>query len=172
MIGLKRHTVEIVESHPNWPRLATAICAKVHDLCGKLVIDVQHVGSTSVPGLPSKPILDVAVGVPNLSVIAKIVDILTEEGYIYRGDAGNNGGHLFVIESETDVRIAHIHVVQYGCEQWLNYLKFRTILRNDPIVRKEYVELKRDLFRRFSKDRKSYTASKVDFISRVLNCNS
>jgi GrpB-like predicted nucleotidyltransferase (UPF0157 family) len=140
----------------------------VQEACDDLIIDVQHVGSTSVPDLPAKPILDLAAAVATLDVIPDVIGKLTELGYIYRGDGGDTGGHLFVRDSKPGVRIIHLHVVSHDDVQWNNYLRFRDLLRQDSNLRKRYAELKKELRRKFPADRERYTDSKRDFIRRAL----
>lgn len=101
-------------------------------------------------------------------IIPELVEPLTKIGYIYRGDGGDNGGHLFVKESAPDVRTVHLHVVVYGDWQWQNYLRFRDLLRWDGHLRREYAILKQELGVRYADDRKAYTAAKEDFIRRHL----
>ena len=168
MIGLKRHTVQVVEHHPSWAALAADACQEARRVCGNRLADLQHVGSTSVPDLPAKPILDIAAAVATLDAIPELVQRLTGIGYIYRGNGGDEGGHLFVRESSPDVRTIHLHVVEHNGTQWRNYLLFRDLLRQNPGIRKQYAELKQELGNRFRDDRKSYTASKHDFIRGIL----
>ena len=168
MIGLKRHTVLVVDHDPGWIDLGTDACRRVQQAGGDLVADVQHVGSTAVPELPAKPILDLAAAVATLDVIPKLIEKLTALGYIYRGNGENSGGHLFVWESEPDVRTIHLHVVTRDDVQWSNYLRFRDLLRQDSTVRQQYAELKRELRKRFPDDRKAYTDSKDEFIRGTL----
>ena len=168
MIGLKRHTVQVVDHNSAWLDLGTAACRQVQRAGGNLVSDVQHVGSTSVPGLPAKPILDLAAAVAALDVIPELTEKLTALGYIYRGDGDKSGGHLFVWESQPDIRTIHLHVVTGDDTQWRNYLRFRDMLRQDSGVRKRYAELKQELRARFLDDRNAYTESKHDFIRGIL----
>jgi GrpB-like predicted nucleotidyltransferase (UPF0157 family) len=168
MIGLKRHTVLVVDHDPGWIDLGTDACRRVQQAGGDLVADVQHVGSTAVPELPAKPILDLAAAVATLDVIPKLIEKLTALGYIYRGNGEHSGGHLFVWESEPDVRTIHLHVVTRDDVQWRNYLRFRDLLRQDSTVRQQYAELKRELRKRFPDDRKAYTDSKDEFIRGTL----
>jgi len=168
MIGLKRHTVRVVDHDPSWSALFASECESLHGTLGALVADVQHVGSTAVPDLPAKPILDIAIAIRTLDLIPDIVERLTEIGYIYRGDGGNDGGHLFVKEPEPDIRTVHVHVVESSDTQWKNYLLFREILHEDPNVRKRYADVKQVLAKQFPSDRKSYTSGKNKFIQGVL----
>lgn len=168
MIGLNRYSVQVVEHHPSWGVLAADACQEVQRVCGNLLTDLQHVGSTAVPDLPAKPILDIAAAVATLDAIPELVERLTGIGYIYRGDGGEEGGHLFVRESSPDVRTIHLHVVEHQDAQWRNYLFFRDLLRQHPGIRKQYATLKQELGNRFRDDRKSYTASKHAFIRGIL----
>jgi GrpB-like predicted nucleotidyltransferase (UPF0157 family) len=80
MIGLKRHTVWLVDHDPSWPALFASECETLHRALGDHVADVQHVGSTAVPDLPAKPILDIAIAIRTLDIIREIVRQLTEIG--------------------------------------------------------------------------------------------
>lgn len=168
MIGLKRDSVRVVEHDPAWAGLAADACRQVREAAGSLVLDVQHVGSTAVPDLPAKPILDLVAAVDTLDVIPELAERLTPIGYIDRGDAGDSGGYLFVWESEPDIRTIHLHVVAPDDVQWTNYLRFRDLLRQDSHLRKRYANLKQELLERFPDNRKSYTRSKDGFIREVL----
>lgn len=172
MIGLKRHTVRVVDHHPNWADLAAEACRQVREAGGDLIADVQHVGSTAVADLPAKPILDLAAAVITLDVIPELIERFTKLGYIYRGDGADAGGHLFVWESEPDVRTIHLHIVALDDVQWRNYLRFRDLLRQDSDLRKRYAGLKEKLRGNFREDRKSYTNAKHDFIRGVLNAKA
>jgi len=168
MIGLQRHIVQLVAHHPGWAALAATACREIQRLAGDLIADLQHVGSTAVTDLPAKPILDIAAAVQTLETIPELIKRLPTMGYIYRGDGGADGGHLFVQESSPDVRTIHLHVVDIHDTQWRNYLLFRDLLRREPDIRQRYAALKQDLSHRFRDDRKSYTDAKHDFIRGVL----
>jgi GrpB-like predicted nucleotidyltransferase (UPF0157 family) len=171
MIGLKRHTVKVVDHDPDWATLAAEACQAVRNACGELLVDVQHVGSTAVPDLPAKPILDIVAAVVTFDSMPELVRRLADIGYRYRRNHGDAGGHLFVADSAPDVRTIHIHVVEHSGSQWRDYLRFRDLLRRRPAIRKRYAELKRGLASICRDDRESYTASKADFIREVLDNN-
>ena len=169
MIGLKRNTLQVVDHCPEWAALGVEACRAVRKACGELLVDVQHVGSTAVPGLPAKPILDIAAAVRTLDSMPQLEGRLAAIGYRYRRDQGDAGGHLFVLDSSPDIRRIHLHVVEHSGSQWRDYLRFRDLLRHQPAIRKRYAELKRDLARIYRDDRESYTASKAHFIREVLD---
>ncbi|HOM80202.1 MAG TPA: GrpB family protein [Armatimonadota bacterium] len=168
MIGLKRHTVRIVDYDPAWAARYREEARVIRSALDALAVDVQHVGSTAVPGLMAKPILDIAVAVEALEAIPEVVRRLVATGYIDRGDAGRNGGYLLARESEPEVRVVHTHLVCRDDDQWRNYLAFRDLLRSDPEIRSDYARLKRELAAQFPNDRRSYTAGKEAFIRSAL----
>ncbi len=168
MIGLTRYTVRLVAHHPDWAVLAASACRDIQLAAGDLIAELQHVGSTSVPDLIAKPILDIAAGMQIPRAMSELIKRLTAIGYIYRGDDGSDGGYLFVKEIEPNVRTIHVHVVEHHGTQWRNYLLFRDLLRQEPDIRQQYAALKQELANQFPDDRKSYTASKHEFIRGVL----
>src|SRR5687767_14604822 len=111
-IGLKRHTVRLVNHHPGWACLYELEAAEIRRLADELVVAVEHVGSTAVAGLPAKPILDIAIAVAGSAVIPALVERLGAAGYLDRGHAGRNGGHLLVKEFAAEVRSVHAHIVE------------------------------------------------------------
>jgi len=140
----------------------------VKQVAADLLSDIQHVSSTAVPSLLAKPILDLVAGITSPESVPCLVQRLTEIGYIYRGDGGNEGGHLFVWESQPQVRTIHLHIVLHNGNQWRNYLRFRDLLRQRSDIRARYAALKLELKDAFPDDRKRYTDSKHDFIRGVL----
>jgi GrpB-like predicted nucleotidyltransferase (UPF0157 family) len=168
MIGLEKGTVQVVPYHPSWQDVFAQERRLLQEHIGGHVLDIQHVGSTAVPGLDAKPIIDIAVAVPSATAIARCRQPLRDLGYIDRGDCGTEGGHLFVRESAPEVRTHHLHVVTIDDLQWRNYLKFRDVLRADGTLRARYGELKKTLQAQFAQDRGAYTRAKDDFIRGVL----
>ncbi len=168
MIGLKKGTVRVVAYDLGWPGLFEQERRVLHEHIGHLVLDIQHVGSTAVPGLDAKPIIDIAVAVASVAVIPQCRQPLGALGYIDQGDAGQDGGYLFVKESTPDVRTHHLHLVAIDDPQWRTYLLLRDRLRTDATLRTGYARLKRALQQQFAQDRKGYTAAKHDFIRGVL----
>jgi len=168
MIGLQKGTVQVVAYTSEWPGLFEHERYVLYQCLGNLLLDIQHVGSTAVPGLAAKPIIDIAATVASLAVIPQCRQPLCSLGYIDRGDAGKDGGYLFVKELTPNVRTHHLHVVTKDDPQWSNYLEFRDLLRSDTALRTTYAALKQSLQTLFAHDRKAYTAAKEDFVRGVL----
>ena len=172
VIGLKRGTVKVVPYQVEWEEMFERERRLLTQRIGNLVVDIQHVGSTAVPGLEAKPIIDIAIAVADAAMISACVRPLESIGYIDRGDGGTNGGYLLVKESAPEVRTVHLHLVAIGDPQWRTYLRFRDILRGDETMREQYANLKATLRRLYSDDRGRYTSGKHDFIRSVLQLSS
>lgn len=168
-IGLRRGTVDIVDHVPRWSELFEQEAARLLRKIAGSIIDIQHVGSTAVPGLAAKPIIDIAIAIESKEVVPSLARCLTELEYIYRGDAGDDGGYLLVLEPAPEVRTVHIHIVESTDIQWRNYIRFRDLLRRNEDFREEYSRLKRNLARKHKDDRRSYTAGKHEFIRGLLS---
>jgi len=168
MIGLKRHTVKLVPHDDSWSIIFEETKKELLNLIGHLILDIQHVGSTSIKNIKAKPIIDVVILVDNLNVINQMINILEKNGYEYRGDGGDDGGYLFVKCSEPDIRTNHIHIVQKNDIQWDNYLYFRDKLNSDQQIAKQYNNLKEQLENKYKDNRKEYTKAKNDFINKVV----
>jgi GrpB-like predicted nucleotidyltransferase (UPF0157 family) len=169
-LGLTRDQVEVVDSDPGWQVVFDRLAGELRTALAGLDVTVEHVGSTSVPRLASKPIIDIAIGVNGDIAIDRIIGLLEPLGYIYRRDEGGSGGHLFVVDKDGQPghRIAYIHVVATDDPQWSRYLGFRDRLREDPEARAKYAHLKRQLASQFPNDRIGYTDAKESFIRSLL----
>ena len=169
MLGLQRGTVRLVPHDPRWKHAFTdqqgAICARTRLSPAR----VQHAGSTSVPDLVAKPILDIVVGATDLESVDDLAGQIVDLGYLDRGWGEGSNGRLLVLESAPEVRTVHLHIVLYESEHWRHYVAFRDALRSDPALLKQYGDLKRDLAKRFHDARKSYTSGKEAFILTALS---
>ena len=168
MLGLKRGKVKLSLYNPKWPEIFKKEKKMLQKALGKMIIDIQHVGSTAVSRIPAKPIIDIAVAVPELSrkEVEKYIEPLKKVGYEYRGE-DRPREHLFVKGGE-EKRICHLHMVKFDSKAWKDYLLFRDYLRAHKKVATKYTELKLELAKKFSGNRKLYTTSKDNFIQKIL----
>ena len=167
-LGLTYGQVRLVSGDPSWPEAFQRLAAELRAALGELAVAVEHVGSTAVSGLAAKPILDIAIGLaPGINPIG-VITPLQPLGARFRGDKGDEGGLLLVLEDRPAHRVAHLHVVGYGDAQWRRYLALRDRLRADQAVRSAYAQLKGDLAAQFSGDHRAYTAAKAAFIQQLL----
>lgn len=166
-LGLDYGELRLVPARQDWLALGAALTGAVSEALADHSFSIEHVGSTSVPGLLAKPILDLAVGVDDPAP-GIFEQELEEAGWEYRGDAGDSGGLVFVLETRPLHRVAHMHVVQRDGTEWRNYLAFRDRLRRDAAARAKYESAKRALLAEFPSDRKSYQAGKETTVESLL----
>ncbi len=167
-LGLEYGTVALTAARPEWAGIAERLAAAIEDELGGTAVCVEHVGSSAVPGLAAKPILDLAVGVTPGASSEHVRKSLEQMGFEFRGDAGDRGGLVFVLEDRPRHRVVHLHVVDRTGAQWRRYLAFRDLLLTSESARKGYERMKRRLAESFPSDRKAYTAAKQSVVSDLL----
>lgn len=167
IIGLKRKKVKLFSYNPAWEKLYKKEAELLRSVIGKYVLDIQHVGSTSIPEVKAKPIIDIAIGVKNLKDGEKCIKPLKQLGYEYKHSAGIKGRHFFAKGSEKNWT-HHIHIVKLNGRFWKNYILFRDYLRKHKKAIQEYNELKEKLAKKYKNDRDTYTAQKHSFIQKIL----
>jgi GrpB-like predicted nucleotidyltransferase (UPF0157 family) len=138
-----------------------------------LVAGVEHVGSTAVPGLAAKPIIDLMASVRDPdAVVDQAVDLLAADGWCYvppELDSGGSWRRFFVKpEPSGQHRYAHLHVIGVGNPRWAEQIAFRDALRRDDELAGRYADLKRRLAAEHAKDREAYTDAKGEFVRDVL----
>lgn len=153
--------VAVVDYDPSWPASFEAERERISPLLGG--VELHHIGSTAVPGLAAKPIIDMMALVDSYEeAIARLV---ADAGYQYP-EAFN--AHLakrrFLLYPRPSLRTHHLHLVD-DPDELLPYLRFRDRLRTEPSLARDYVALKRALARRFRENREAYTEAKTDFIT-------
>jgi GrpB-like predicted nucleotidyltransferase (UPF0157 family) len=158
--------IEIVPYDPSWPvRFETEEALIRLSLAPWLAGAIEHVGSTAVPGLAAKPVIDIMAGVRSLEESRPAIEVAEQIGYCYapyRPDAM----HWFCKPSP-ELRTHHLHLVPLNSQQWGRVLAFRNYLRTHPAVSAEYEALKRQLADRHHLDREAYTNAKGPFIDRI-----
>jgi GrpB-like predicted nucleotidyltransferase (UPF0157 family) len=164
---------EIRPPDPSWAARGEAVRAQVAELLGPWLVDgVRHIGSTSVPGLAAKPVVDVMAAVRDIDEAAAAARARLERaGWCYvppELDVHAPWRRFFVQPDQTGRhRRAHLHVLPAGHARWTAQLNFRDALRADPALAAEYAALKRELART-ENDREAYTQGKSEFVARVL----
>jgi GrpB-like predicted nucleotidyltransferase (UPF0157 family) len=134
--------VELREYDPSWAEIFEAERLLIAPIFDRRAVGIEHIGSTSVPDLCAKPIVDVLVGLRELALADDDVRAMVELGYQYLGEFGLPGRLYF---RKGDPRTHHVHVVEHGGEHWERHLAFRDALRANPEERKRYDALKRQL---------------------------
>ena len=162
LFGLSNNTVSLMPPTPLW-RLEF-IKAREELTRSLPKAEIEHIGSTSIPDLPAKPIIDMAISVIDPE---RHVDAVERCGYRYRGEQGIQGRFYFV-RGPSDNRTHHIHMFEKDSRLYKEHLLFRDILRKGPSLAREYGKLKLRLWRKLFSERKTYTESKSEFIEKTI----
>jgi GrpB-like predicted nucleotidyltransferase (UPF0157 family) len=162
---------EIVSYDPRWPNAFEAEAVRLREALGPLALRIDHNGSTSIPGLAAKPIIDIQISVALLQPIAAYGAALQAIGYVQVPDRDDSFCPFFHRPSQWP-HTHHVHVVQNGGAEEGRTLAFRDYLREHGEVAREYEQLKRDLATQLApsdrESREAYARAKTDFIDRVV----
>ena len=171
-LGLARGTVKLFPHDSAWEIEGERTIDELRSLLPGIAIDTAHVGSTSIPTIPAKPIIDIAVSVYDFDTVLTKQEGLRERGYYFVPAASGEGQLLFAKGSHYDgtgnLQTHFIHVVKVNSREWFDYLNFRDYLSEYREVAEKYAELKLRLARENSTNRESYTSAKSEFIRDVL----
>jgi GrpB-like predicted nucleotidyltransferase (UPF0157 family) len=165
-LGVRRGTVDLAPADPTWADAYARALPFLREALAGIAVAIEHVGSTAIPGLPAKPILDIAVGLPPGHDPEPAREPLEALGFVYRGS--DDARTTYGWEPEPRVRVVNLHVVEHDGPTWRAYVTFRDRLRADDAARDAYGTLKADLAERFPHDRASYIAGKDAFVGRIL----
>ena len=156
----------IKDYDPSWPVLFAALRAKLAATLGDLAASIEHVGSTAVPGLAAKPILDIDVLLRSAEDLPLAIERLAPLGYRHQGDLGIAGREAFV----TPPRIPphHLYVCRPDSPAFRRHILFRDYLRTHSADAQAYACLKRRLAAQFPDDRVAYTEAKSGFVTAIL----
>lgn len=169
MIGLEKNCVRLYTvDETSFKQAFVREQEKLAKILEGYYVSIEHIGSTAVPGLLAKPIIDIAVGVNDFSSIECIITILEKNGYIYLFNRGEITRKIFV-KTNGNIRTHHIHVEEIGKQNWQNHINFRDKLLESEELRNKYVDLKKQLYALYANDRDKYTSAKAQFIERVLS---
>ncbi len=162
-------TVVVSPYSPDWPTQFHAMREALLSAFAPTPVTIEHIGSTSVPGLSAKPVIDVLLGARSLAEIESKIKPLNEIGYSYvpKYEREIPTRRYFVKSLATSLRV-HLHAVEIDSRIWQEHLTFRNALRGDANLRSEYQALKLRLAAEFADDKSAYTAAKAPFIHAVL----
>ncbi|MBD3897243.1 GrpB family protein [Halomonas sp. ML-15] len=165
--------VNLADYAPDWPARFVAERLRLLKRFPAELLDVQHIGSTAIHGMPAKPIIDIMAGVASMAVADALFDSLLDYGYVtsLEFNAGLSDRRWFMRHANGR-RTHHLHVVVYEGELWRQRLDFRDALCSDVTLAARYAALKRELASRHQADREAYTRAKSDFVSTVLGSGS
>jgi GrpB-like predicted nucleotidyltransferase (UPF0157 family) len=156
----------VVDYDPTWPATFDALRERVWPVVRDVALSIEHMGSTSVPGLAAKPIIDMTVVLPSVDRVAQGVERLATLGYAHRGDLGIESREAF--RSPAGLPVHHLYLCPAGSLGLLNPLALRDYLRAHPDAARAYGVLKKSLAVKFPHDIDRYVGGKTDFIVGIL----
>ncbi|MDO6429106.1 GrpB family protein [Flavitalea sp. BT771] len=173
---LQHHHIVIEEYSSGWPLAFAQLQSVYQSRLGSYVAAVQHVGSTSVEGLPAKPVIDIDLIIEDSALLKPVIAVLQDLGYEHAGDMGITGREAFkrkssrtpIDGSSRTWPAHHLYVCTANNISLKNHLAFRNYLRSHPAKAKAYGELKKNLAKEYPDDIDAYVAGKTDFITGVL----
>ena len=166
-LGLESGVVRLVSYQPVWSILFEREAAMLREAAGNNVGRIEHIGSTSIPGLVAKPVLDLMAEVETEAEGWCLAPTIETLGYEFRPDE-DVPGRLYFRKFHGGRRTHHLSLTERGSDFWRRQIVFRDYLRSHTEVMQEYLVLKRELAARFRSDRPSYTDGKTKFVEKVL----
>lgn len=159
-------SIVVCNYDPNWPTLFEQERTRIEDALGSFALAIEHVGSTAVPDLPSKPIIDLLVGVPSLEgAMARYIEPIEALGYNYVPEyASWLPGELFFRKGPPGPWTHHLHLMEPSHPRWETMLVFRDYLRAHPEAARAYADVKRALAALSKDDIKTYRNGKSTFV--------
>jgi GrpB-like predicted nucleotidyltransferase (UPF0157 family) len=166
-----RFSLRVVPYDPQWAADFERERERLRSALGHLAVRIDHNGSTAVPGLAAKPIIDIQVSVARLHEIHAFAPVLERLGYVHMAHADDDRCPFFYRPAEWP-HTYHVHVVEAGGEEERRTLAFRDYLRQYPDTAREYAALKRDLAAKHdgltAESREAYAEAKTSFVNRIL----
>ncbi|MUK87895.1 GrpB family protein [Ornithinibacillus sp. L9] len=157
--------VEVCAYNPDWDLMFKEEVDKLKRIFGNEIVDIHHIGSTSVSGLHAKPIIDIMPVVQNINHIDKYNEEMKNIGYEPRGENGLPGRRYY--RKGGDHRSHHVHIYQDGSFEITRHIAFREYLRSHLDAKKEYGELKKRLAQQFPYDIDSYITGKEQLVREI-----
>jgi GrpB-like predicted nucleotidyltransferase (UPF0157 family) len=165
-IGGSANPVVVVDYDPQWPATFEILSAPLAGALGTLAAAIEHVGSTSVPGLAAKPIIDIDVLLKSTTDLPLVIQRLACIGYVHRGDLGVAGREAFYAPPGSPKH--HLYVCPPESREYRRHLALRDFLRTHSAEAENYGKLKRSLGARFRNDRSAYNEGKSEFVEALL----
>lgn len=160
--------VELHSYNASWPQAFEVERDRLLSLFPNDFIDVQHIGSTAVPGLCAKPVIDILAGVQSIAVAERLALPLCRSGYTMSAEFNESlPDRKWFMRWANGHRTHHLHLVVHGSPVWHERLRFRNALRSTPELAAEYSALKTQLAATHLKDREAYTDAKAEFVRAI-----
>jgi GrpB-like predicted nucleotidyltransferase (UPF0157 family) len=157
--------VIVLDYDPNWPGLFQSLRKRIAEALGNLAAAIEHVGSTAVPDLAAKPVIDIDVLLASATMLPAAIERLASLGYVHEGNLGIPEREAFLAPANDPPH--HLYVCPPGSSEFRRHVAFRDYLRAHPKDAKLYGNLKTALAERFREDRSAYIAAKREFVAEL-----
>lgn len=167
MLGVSKNSVMLCPYSEEWHLLFEKEKTNLYNCTERCLIDIQHVGSTSIIGMPAKPIIDIVIAVKDLNEGFELVSDVEAIGYNFKGSLGKSKRFFFWKEEE-GINTHNLHIVEHGDKNWQNLILFRDFMNKHEDYRNKYINLKEELASKYKDDRGKYTEKKAESILGVI----
>jgi GrpB-like predicted nucleotidyltransferase (UPF0157 family)/8-oxo-dGTP pyrophosphatase MutT (NUDIX family) len=157
--------LKLLQEHDAWASEFAQERQRIIEVLRPHILGIEHVGSTALPGIPAKPVLDIVIEVPSFEQASACIAPMEFLGYEHRGEHGIPRRHYFV---KGNPRTHHVHMLEMGTEMWRNMLAFRDALLSRPALARQYANAKLRLAARHRDDRAAYQQTKDGEVDRIL----
>jgi len=165
-LGTDQNRIEIVEHQADWRQAFRQESERLLSAVGNVAVKIEHIGSTAIPGLAAKPVLDMMLGFYSIEDAQRLVNLIEGLGYDYLGEFGIAGRFFFVYRSGDKSKI-HLHGFILDSDDWRRHLYFRNVLRSNPELVAQYHRLKQALAKKYHSNRMAYSKGKSAFIKKI-----
>ncbi len=171
MIGLKRGIVKLTSYKKEWPLEFEKEKKNLEKILGSKIVSIEHCGSTAIPGIKAKPVIDILVGVNTVKREGEYCNNRLDKlkGYYSRNKYFPKKDKFVVAKGNKQTRTHYIHIVRYNGNIWNKLIYFRNKLINNKNLAQKYSKLKEELFKAHPDERRVYTEKKSNFIKSILN---
>ncbi len=153
--------------NPEWPDFFIEERVKIEKVLGHLIVKIEHIGSTAIPGMGGNPTIDILIGVQEKEDAEKCVPLLASIGYVFDPDRHEDYPERKSLDKQAIGSKIHLYIVDINSEYWVRHILFRDHLRENPDVAREYNKLKVDLVKKYRYDREAYAKGKAKFIKKI-----
>ena len=167
IVGVEINTVVLNEYNPAYAEIFKEEKEKLYNLLGDRIVAIEHVGSTSMPGIVSKPIIDMVCAVKDLNMMPEIKNILENEGYIYKGPIESENDRYQFLKGNSVKRDFHIYFTTLNSDVWYDYVLYRDYMLSHPDELKKYEKLKKHLAKLYPFDRRNYLKHKQVYMNKI-----
>ena len=164
---MTRRRVEVVPYNPKWETLFENEKQLLESIFKPAEVEIHHIGSTSVPGLSAKPIIDIMLAADSLEQVEKATPAIEAAGYEAKGENGIPGRRYFQKHDENGIRKVHLHSFEKGSHQLYRHIVFRDYLRSHPREASKYSDVKEKAALKYEFDIDSYIDEKSPFVKEI-----